>query len=149
MDFRLTPEQQAFQDEVIRFIQHDLPPGWNEEHESLEERMAIERRIMKLLAERRWLALPWPKEYGGGGIDPITALLALEEISRADAGIATAASCSIWAMSPIFPPRENRFLMETFTPRFLSTERWYVGSAAITDARSGSDVENIDGTHGR
>ena len=91
----------------------------------------------------------WPKAYGGGGIDSVTAALCLEEISRADAGLATAASCSTWAMSPIAPPRENRFLMELFTPRFLAEDRWYVGSAAITDARSGSDVENIDGTHGR
>jgi len=91
----------------------------------------------------------WPKEYGGGGIDSITSALCLEEISRADSGLATAASCSTWAMSPIFPPRENRQLMELFTPQFLSADRWYVGSAAITDERSGSDVENIDGTHGR
>jgi len=39
--------------------------------------------------------------------------------------------------------------MELFTPKFLSDERWYVGSAAITDGRGGSDVENLDGTHGR
>jgi alkylation response protein AidB-like acyl-CoA dehydrogenase len=91
----------------------------------------------------------WPKEYGGGGIDSITSALCLEEISRADAGLATAASCSTWAMSPVFPPGENGHLMALFTPNFLASDRWYVGSAAITDWRSGSDVENIDGTHGR
>ncbi len=95
----------------------------------------------------QWAA--WPSEYGGGGMNAVMSALCLEEIARADAGLATAASCSVWAMSPIMPPRENRFLMELFTPRFLGTDRWYVGSAAITDERSGSDVENIDGTHGR
>lgn len=95
----------------------------------------------------QWAA--WPKEYGGGGMNAIMSALCLEEISRADVGLATAASCSVWAMSPIMPPRENRPLMELFTPEFLSDERWYVGSAAITDGRGGSDVENLDGTHGR
>ena len=95
----------------------------------------------------QWAA--WPKEYGGGGINAVTSALCLEEMARADAGLATAASCSVWAMSPVMPPRENPELMALFTPRFLSSDRWYVGSAAITDGRSGSDVENLDGTQGR
>jgi alkylation response protein AidB-like acyl-CoA dehydrogenase len=95
----------------------------------------------------QWAA--WPKEYGGGGINAVTSALCLEEMARADAGLATAASCSVWAMSPVMPPRENPELMALYTPRFLSSDRWYVGSAAITDGRSGSDVENLDGTQGR
>jgi alkylation response protein AidB-like acyl-CoA dehydrogenase len=95
----------------------------------------------------QWAA--WPTEYGGGGMSAVTSAMCLEEMARADAALATAASCSVWAMSPIMPPRENRYLMELFTPKFLQTDRWYVGSAAITDGRSGSDVENLDGTQGR
>ena len=95
----------------------------------------------------QWAA--WPKEYGGGGINAVTSALCLEEMAHADAGLATAASCSVWAMSPVMPPRENPELMALYTPRFLSSDRWYVGSAAITDGRSGSDVENLDGTQGR
>ena len=95
----------------------------------------------------QWAA--WPEAYGGGGMNAITSALCTEEIARADSGLATAATCSVWAMTPVMPPRENRHLMELFTPKFLSTDEWYVGSAAITDARSGSDVENIDGTGGR
>ena len=95
----------------------------------------------------QWAA--WPKEYGGGGINAVTSALCLEEMARVDAGLATAASCSVWAMSPVMPPRENPELMALYTPRFLSSDRWYVGSAAITDGRSGSDVENLDGTQGR
>ncbi len=81
MDFRLTPEQQAFQAEVIDFIEHGLPPGWDEEHESLEARLAVERDIMKRLAQRRWLALPWPKEYGGLGASPMQQMLFNEQMA--------------------------------------------------------------------
>jgi alkylation response protein AidB-like acyl-CoA dehydrogenase len=95
----------------------------------------------------QWAA--WPTEYGGGGMNAITSAMCLEEMGRADSGMATAASCSVWAMSPVTPPRENKFLMELFTPKFLQTDRWFVGCAAITDGRSGSDVENIDGTGGQ
>jgi len=75
MDFRLTPEQLAFQKEVADFIANELPPGWDEEHETLEDRLAVERQVMKKLAERRWLALPWPKEYGGMGATPTEQLI--------------------------------------------------------------------------
>jgi alkylation response protein AidB-like acyl-CoA dehydrogenase len=94
----------------------------------------------------QWAA--WPSGFGGGGMDAITSALCLEEISRADAGLATAASCSVWAISPLTQPIVNADLLQRFAPDFLRTDRWFVGSAAITDARSGSDVENIDGTGG-
>jgi len=95
----------------------------------------------------QWAA--WPGDFGGGGLNAITSALCLEEISRADAGLATAASCSVWAMSPLTQPVPNADLLARFAADFLRTDRWYVGSAAITDARSGSDVENLDGTDGR
>ncbi|GIW13158.1 MAG: acyl-CoA dehydrogenase [Tepidiforma sp.] len=81
MDFRLTPEQEAFQREVIDFIEHGLPPGWDREYDSLEDRLAIERDIMKRLAARRWLALPWPKEYGGLGASPMQQMLFNEQMA--------------------------------------------------------------------
>jgi len=81
MDFRLTPEQRAFQAEVIDFIEHGLPPGWDQEFESLEDRLAVERDIMKRLAAKRWLALPWPKEYGGLGASPMQQMLFNEQMA--------------------------------------------------------------------
>ena len=71
MNFRFTPEQQAFQREVDGFIRDGLPPGWDEDHETFEERLAVEREVMRRLAARRWLALPWPQEYGGYGATPM------------------------------------------------------------------------------
>lgn len=47
MEFRLNPEQAAFQHEVTSFIESGLPSGWQEEHDSINERMGVERDIMK------------------------------------------------------------------------------------------------------
>lgn len=65
MDFNLDSHQAVFQSEVKRFIENDLPAGWDQPRASLAEGMNVERAVMKRLAERHWLALPWPKEYGG------------------------------------------------------------------------------------
>jgi len=75
MDFRLTPAQSAFQQEVASFITHDLPVGWDASFESVAAQMTVEREVMKRLAARHWLALPWPKEVGGLGAAPMEQLV--------------------------------------------------------------------------
>ncbi|MCE7928386.1 MAG: acyl-CoA dehydrogenase family protein [Dehalococcoidia bacterium] len=75
MDFKLTAEQAAFRDQVARFIQHDLPAGWDRGFASIAEQMEVEREVMKRLAAHRWLALPWPREYGGLGATPVEQLI--------------------------------------------------------------------------
>ncbi len=81
MDLRLNPEQQAFQRDVADFIERGLPAGWERERGSLDERMAVERGVMKALAAKRWLALPWPKEYGGLGATPVEQLIFNEQMA--------------------------------------------------------------------
>lgn len=68
---------------------------------------------------------------------------------RAHAGVATAASCSVRAMPPLLCPAQNAHLLDLVTRRFRQSDRWYVASAAMTDGRGRSDVENLDGTGGR
>ncbi len=75
MDFRLTAEQAAFQREVADFIQSGLPARWDQGFDSVAEQMEVEREVMKRLASRRWLALPWPEEFGGLGATPMQQLV--------------------------------------------------------------------------
>lgn len=81
MNFHLNPEQAAFQAEVVDFIEHSLPAGWNEEHGTFAERLAVEREVMTRLAAKHWLALPWPKEYGGLGASPMQQLIFNEQMA--------------------------------------------------------------------
>ncbi|MBE7518308.1 MAG: acyl-CoA dehydrogenase family protein [Thermoflexaceae bacterium] len=75
MDFRLTAEQAAFQREVADFIESGLPARWDQGFDSVAEQMEVEREVMKRLASRRWLALPWPEEFGGLGATPMQQLV--------------------------------------------------------------------------
>ncbi len=81
MNFHFTPEQAAFQREVLDFIETGLPAGWDAEHESLAAGLEIERETMKRLAAKHWLALPWPKEYGGLGASPMQQLIFNEQMA--------------------------------------------------------------------
>jgi alkylation response protein AidB-like acyl-CoA dehydrogenase len=65
MDFALSPEHAAFQEEVIAFAD-TLPPS--------DDRTG-DAAVRKELAKKGWLALAWPKEYGGGGATPMEQML--------------------------------------------------------------------------
>jgi len=68
MEFDFTPNEQHWRNEVRSFIKVELPPGgaglhdsWTESDEAWEQ----SRRFTRRLGERGWLAMAWPKEYGG------------------------------------------------------------------------------------
>jgi alkylation response protein AidB-like acyl-CoA dehydrogenase len=81
MNFHFSPEQATFQREVLDFIERGLPDGWDEPRESLEDGLDVEREVMKRLAAKHWLALPWPKEYGGMGASPMQQLIFNEQMA--------------------------------------------------------------------
>src|SRR3972149_2767940 len=86
MDFRSTPGQEAFREEVREFLRQELPPNWEGadpygaevEGESIWE---LGRRISKKLAERQWLAMAWPEGDGGLGAPHVQQLIYNEEMA--------------------------------------------------------------------
>ncbi|MBI2935501.1 MAG: acyl-CoA dehydrogenase family protein [Chloroflexi bacterium] len=83
MDFKFSPEEEAFRQEVRDFIKQELPPGWmglpGESTDDENWRFSVKMR--KKLAEKKWLTLHWPKEYGGLGAPILTQLIFGEEMS--------------------------------------------------------------------
>ena len=60
MDFNLTPEEEAFRDEVGAFIKEQLSP-------EARKRPDFLANWLKSVREQRWVGFNWPAEYGGGG----------------------------------------------------------------------------------
>ena len=88
MDFRLTAEEEAFRQEVREFLRQELPPNWEgadffgaEDDGEGDSTREIGRRMTKKLAERKWLAMAWPKEHGGLGASHMQQLIYNEELS--------------------------------------------------------------------
>ena len=80
MDFRLTAEQQRFRAQVEEFLRGELPEGWEERFAgdgggTGDAAWEFARRFTLRLAERKWLAMAWPAEYGGLGADHMTQML--------------------------------------------------------------------------
>jgi alkylation response protein AidB-like acyl-CoA dehydrogenase len=82
MDFRFSPQEEAFRTEVVQFLAEEAPPGWEDRFEGDPDGLwAFEREFQRRLAARRWLALAWPKELGGGGATHIEQLLFREAMA--------------------------------------------------------------------
>ncbi|MDY6908307.1 MAG: acyl-CoA dehydrogenase family protein, partial [Chloroflexota bacterium] len=81
MDLKFTPEQEAFRQEVRDYFKEILPPDWDglEDDYVPESNFAFTKSIVKKLAEKKWLTLSWPQEYGGYGGDPFQQLIYKEE----------------------------------------------------------------------
>jgi alkylation response protein AidB-like acyl-CoA dehydrogenase len=80
MDFRFTPEQDAFRTEIRTFLAEELPQEAN-------RRTRVSQAFSKKLADRGWIGVAWPKEYHGGGLGMIEQLIFREEMVSAEAPI--------------------------------------------------------------
>ncbi|MBK8948225.1 MAG: acyl-CoA dehydrogenase [Flavobacteriales bacterium] len=85
MNFELTEEQLAVQAAARDFAQNVLKPGVIERDR--EQRFPADE--IRQLGELGFLGMMVSPEYGGGGMDTVSYVLAMEEISKVDA------SCSV------------------------------------------------------
>ena len=85
MQFQLTEEQLMIQKAAREFAQNECKPGVIERDE-LQKFPAAQ---VKMLGELGFLGMMVDPKYGGGGMDAISYVLAMEEISKVDA------SCSV------------------------------------------------------
>jgi alkylation response protein AidB-like acyl-CoA dehydrogenase len=75
MDFKLTPEEEAFRDEVRRFLDENLPPEGERDD-------MFPLRWAHLVREKRWVGFGWPKEVGGGGGSVMEQAILKEEMAK-------------------------------------------------------------------
>ncbi|MBI2887027.1 MAG: acyl-CoA dehydrogenase family protein [Chloroflexi bacterium] len=81
MDYLFTPEDEAFRNQVRTFLKTELPPWWDEVQDVRErpEYYEFSQAFKKKLAANGWLAMAWPKEYGGQGATVFQQMIFSEE----------------------------------------------------------------------
>ncbi len=81
MEFHFTQEEDQFRSEIRQFLANSLPPDWDGTSIDEEDAAAITRSFTRKLAARGWLAMAWPKEYGGQAAGHIRQLIYNEEMA--------------------------------------------------------------------
>jgi len=85
MNFRFTEDEEAFRQEVRRWLEREIPQRWIELDpgiwEETEESWALAREFQRKLGQKGWLAPAYPKEYGGLELSHMKRLILSEELS--------------------------------------------------------------------
>jgi len=90
MDFRFTPEEEAFRQEVRDWLKDNLPESWVGDRFSRErdpQTWNVYREFAGRLATKNWVAPAWPVQYGGLGLSVMQQLIFNEEMSYHQAPI--------------------------------------------------------------
>jgi alkylation response protein AidB-like acyl-CoA dehydrogenase len=88
MDFQFTEEQQMIQQAARDFAQTELKPGVIER----DEHQKFPAEQIKKLGELGFLGMMVSPEYNGSGLDTISYVLAMEELSKIDASASVVVS---------------------------------------------------------
>ena len=82
MDFKFSKKEEKFRSEIREFVKENLSSNnifkALETHD--EKSWEFTMSISKKLAERKWLTLSWPKEYGGMGVSVWEHTVFFEEV---------------------------------------------------------------------
>ena len=83
MEFRFTDEEEAFREELRNWLREELPPGWTGEMGDAEsdEDWKLTLEIRGKLAQKGWLTMAWPKEYGGQEASHMAQVIFSEEMA--------------------------------------------------------------------
>ncbi len=139
MDFKFTEEQEEFRQEVRGFLEEELRQGsFKPSCDAWIQGYSPE--FTKKVAQRGWIGLTWPKEFGGQGRSNIDRLVLTEEMLRygAPAACHWIAERQIGRAIIAFGTEEQK---RELLPKILRGEA-YVG-LGMSEPEAGSDLASL------
>jgi short-chain 2-methylacyl-CoA dehydrogenase len=137
VNFDLSDEQKLIQSTVRDFARAEVAPV----AEELDREKRFPYEIVKKLGGLGLMGIPFPQEYGGGGADTLSYVLAVEELARIDSSvcITMAAHTSLGTM-PIYLWGTDE-QKDEWLPVLCSGEK--LASFGLTEPEAGSDAGNV------
>ena len=140
MYFQTTPEHEAFRAKVREFAEAEIKPyafTWDKEN-------LFPTEPVKKMAKLGWLGIPFPKEYGGAGMDAMSYAIAVEELARVDGGAGVILSAHVSLGSwPIFAYGTEEQKQKYLVPLAKGEK---IGAFGLTEPNAGSDAGGTETT---
>jgi len=140
MDFRLTDEQRLIQETAREFVDRELIPHVRE----WEEKGEVPRSFYDKMAKLGFLGAPMPEKYGGAGMDYVSFMLLVEEISRGSSSVRTTVSVQTSLSETSLLWFANEEQKRTWLVPLAKGEK--LGAWALTEPEAGSDAANLQTT---
>ncbi|HMG14987.1 MAG TPA: acyl-CoA dehydrogenase [Saprospiraceae bacterium] len=134
MLFQLTEEQLSVQHAAREFAQRELKPGVIER----DSKMSYPKEQVKMMGELGFLGMMVSEKYGGGGMDTLSYVLAMEEISKIDNSCSVVMSVNnslvCWGLQEFgSEDQKQKYLTK------LATGEW-IGAFCLSEPEAGSDA---------
>lgn len=140
MDLALSEEQQALRRELASWVDEVVVPRAIENDRA--ERFPQE--AFDGLVRLGILAMTIPEQYGGGGADPLSYALAIEELGRGDANVRSIVSVHLGLVAGSVARWGSEEQKQAWLPRMATGE--VVGCFCLTEPDHGSDPANLRAT---
>ncbi|MCF0062175.1 acyl-CoA dehydrogenase [Dyadobacter chenwenxiniae] len=134
MDFNLSEEHQAVREAARDFAENHLLPGVIDRDN--EQKFSPE--LLRQMSEMGFMGMMVSPDYGGGGMDTLSYVIAMEEISKVDASAAVIMSVNnslvCWGL--------ERFGTEAQKEKYLTqlASGKVVGAFCLSEPEAGSDA---------
>lgn len=138
--YKTTDEHEALRKSIREFAEAEIKPiafAMDQANEFPDE-------VVKKMGENGWMGIPYSKEYGGAGLDAISYAIAVEELSRVDAGCGVILSAHTSLGSyPIeaFGTEEQK---QKYLVPLAKGEK--LGAFGLTEPNAGSDAGGTETT---
>ncbi|MDY7039115.1 MAG: acyl-CoA dehydrogenase family protein, partial [Thermodesulfobacteriota bacterium] len=145
-NFRFTEKEEALRKEIREFVKQEIPPehsGGTFEEEHSDEAWAFSMSISKKLAQKGWLTMSWPKEYGGMGASEWEQLVYSEEVGYwgiPGTGMGVSGVGWVGPSLILFGTEEQK---KKYMPRIASGEPDGVWCTGYSEPDAGSDFANL------
>jgi alkylation response protein AidB-like acyl-CoA dehydrogenase len=139
MHFQFTEEQLMIQKAAKDFAENECKPGVIERD---EKQIFPKEQVMKL-ADLGFLGMMVPTEYGGAGIDTVSYVLAMEEISKWDASTSVIMSVNnslVFYGINEFGTEEQKQKYLTPLAQGKKDGELYIGAFMLSEPEAGSDA---------
>jgi len=136
MNFELNETQQMIRDTARKFAEDELAATADERDEKEE----FPREAVQKLGELGFMGMMVDEKYGGAGLDTVSYVLAMEEISRVDASVGVIMSVNnslvTWGLEAYGSEQQKeQYLRELASGKKL-------GAFALSEPEAGSDATN-------
>lgn len=139
MQFQLTEEHLMIQKAARDFAQNECLPGVIER----DEHQKFPREQILKLAELGFMGMMVSPDYGGAGMDTISYVLAMEEVSKVDASVSVSMSVNnslvCWGLEKFGSEEQKRkYLVDLAQGR--KNGELHIGAFLLSEPEAGSDA---------
>src|SRR4029077_9156489 len=139
MIFQLSEEQLMIQKAARDFAQNECLPGVIER----DEKQKFPKEQIQKLADLGFMGMMVKPEYGGAGMDSVSYVLAMEEISKIDASVSVAMSVNnslVCYGLQEFGTEEQKIKYLTPLAQGRKDGELYIGAFLLSEPEAGSDA---------